>query len=159
MKKKMFMSMLVIALAAALVGGATMAIFTDTETSAGNSFAAGTVDITVGSTVIPEVGFANMAPGDIRSGSFTVTNAGTLALRFDVLAATSGALFEVQGNSPGNTPAVVGGLTDDQDVVLAPGASATVTFTVTLPLTAGNEYQNDNGTVTFTVNAEQTANN
>jgi len=150
--------MLVIALTAALIGGATMAIFTDTETSVGNTFSAGTVDITVGtSTLVANSG--NMAPGDTRSGSFVVTNAGTLALRFDVSAVGSGDLFTVQGVAPGNTPATVGGLGDDQNIVLAPGGTATVTFDVTLPLTAGNAYQGDSGTVTLTIVAEQTANN
>ena len=144
--------MLVIALTAALIGGATMALFTDTAANTGNSFAAGTVDITVGATGVI-VGAANMAPGDTRTGSFTVTNAGSLELRFDVSAATAGALFG------GLTPAVVGGLTDDQNIVLAPGASATVTFTVALPIGAGNTYQGAAGTVDFTIAAEQTVNN
>lgn len=156
MKTKIFMSMLVIALAAALVGGATMAIFTDAETSVGNTFTAGTVDITVGTTTLA-VNSGNMAPGDTRTGSFTVTNAGTLALRFDVSAVGSGALFTAQGVAPGNTPATIGPL--PQDVVLAPGASSVVTFAVTLPLTAGNEYQGDSGIVNLTIAAEQTANN
>jgi predicted ribosomally synthesized peptide with SipW-like signal peptide len=152
MKTKMFMSMLVIALAAALVGGATMAIFTDTETNTGNTFTAGTVTLGIGSTTL-EANAGNMAPGDVRGGSFNVTNTGLLELRFDVSAATSGNLFA------GATPATVGGLADDQNVVLAPGASATVNFTVSLPLAAGNSYQGATGTVDFTIEAEQTANN
>lgn len=152
MKTRIFMSMLVIALAAALVGGATMAIFTDMEQSLGNTFAAGTVDITVGTTTLA-VNSDNIDPGDTKTGSFSVTNAGTLELRYSVSAATSGALFG------GANPAVVGGLDDDQNVVLAPGATATVTFTVTLPAAAGNEYQGVSGTVNLTINAVQTANN
>jgi len=154
MKTKIFMSMLVIALAAALVGGATMAWFTDTATNVGNTFTAGTVDITVGATTLAIVPAPlNMAPGDIATGSFVVTNAGTLGLRFDVSAVGAGALFV------GYTPALVGGLVDDQNVVLAPGTSATVAFTVALPLGAGNAYQAATGTVDFTISAEQTANN
>ena len=152
MKTKMFMSMLVIALAAALVGGATMALFTDTAANAGNTFTAGTVEITVGTTTLA-ANATNMAPGDTRDGSFVVTNAGTLELRYSVSAATTGDLFG------GPTPAVVGGLGDDQNVVLAPGASATVSFTVALPIGAGNDYQGDGGTVDFTISAVQTANN
>ncbi|MBS3873857.1 MAG: SipW-dependent-type signal peptide-containing protein [Firmicutes bacterium] len=153
MKTKMIVSMLILALAAALVGGATMAIFTDTENNNGNTFTAGTVNITVGGTSMPAVAAGNMAPGDTITGSFTVTNAGTLQLRFDVSGALGGALFS------GATPAILAGLGDDQDVVLDPGASAVVTFTVHLPLGAGNAYQNATGTIDFTIVAEQTANN
>lgn len=152
MKTKMFMSMLVIALAAALVGGATMAIFTDEATNDGNTFTAGTVIVDAGVTTLPAAA-GNMAPGDTVTGSFTVTNDGTLELRFDVSAEGSGDLFG------GETPAEVGGLDDDQDVVLEPGEEATVTFTVHLPIEADNEYQGDDGTVNFTISAEQTANN
>jgi len=158
MKTRIYVSMLVIALTAALIGGATMAVFTDTETSVGNTFTAGTVDITVGTTTLA-VNSGNMAPGDTRSGSFEVTNAGTLALRFDVTAVGAGALFTVQGDAPGNTPATVALTANHTDVVLAPGGAATVTFDVTLPLTAGNAYQGDSGTVTLTIVAEQTVNN
>lgn len=152
MKARMAMSMLVIILAAALVGGATMAIFTDEATNAGNSFAAGTVSVALGAQHVP-VTVTNIAPGDIVTRSFTVTNDGTLELRFDVAAAATGTLFV------GTTPAVVGGLGDDQNVVLKPGDSATVTFTVALPLAANNDYQGATGTVNFTISAEQTANN
>ncbi|MBS4007218.1 MAG: SipW-dependent-type signal peptide-containing protein [Clostridium sp.] len=153
MKTKMFTSMLVIALAAALVGGATMAIFTDEAVNEGNTFTAGTIDInTVGATTLP-LAAGNMAPGDTVTGSFTVENDGTLELRFDVSAEGSGALFL------GDTPATVGGLEDDQDVVLEPGESAIVSFTVELPIGANNDYQGATGTVDFTIEAEQTANN
>lgn len=153
MKTKMFTSMLVIALAAALVGGATMAIFTDEAVNEGNTFTAGEIDInTVGATTLP-LAAGNMAPGDTITGSFIVQNDGSLDLRFDVSAEGSGDLFD------GDTPATVGGLGDDQDVELEPGESATVYFTVNLPLEAGNEYQNATGTVDFTIEAEQTANN
>jgi predicted ribosomally synthesized peptide with SipW-like signal peptide len=152
MKTRIFASMLVIALAAALVGGATMALFTDEDSNEGNVFTAGTVDIEAGETSVI-IGADNMAPGDTVTGSFTVTNVGTLELRYDVSAAASGDLFA------GLTPAVVGALGDDQDVVLAPGASATVTFTVHLPLAADNSYQGATGLVDFTISAEQTANN
>ena len=152
MKTRIYVSMLVIALTAALIGGATMALFTDTAANTGNSFAAGTVDITVGATDVI-VGAANMAPGDTRTGSFVVRNAGSLELRFSVSAVGAGDLFS------GATPATIGGLGNDQNIVLAPNASATVTFDVILPLTAGNAYQGDGGTVDLTISAVQTANN
>jgi predicted ribosomally synthesized peptide with SipW-like signal peptide len=157
MKTKMFMSMLVIALAAALVGGATMAIFTDTATNTGNTFTAGTVDVMVydntSFVTLTPVSITNMAPGDTRSSSFVVRNAGTLDLRFDVSATPTGALFG------GTHPAEVLTLADDQNVVLIPGGFHTVNYSVYLPFGAGNEYQGAAGTVNFTIAAEQTANN
>jgi hypothetical protein len=94
-----------------------------------------------------------MAPGDTRSSSFVVRNAGTLDLRFDVSATPTGALFG------GTHPAEVLTLADDQNVVLIPGGFHTVNYSVYLPFGAGNEYQGAAGTVNFTIAAEQTANN
>ncbi|MBT9173546.1 MAG: hypothetical protein DDT21_01947 [Syntrophomonadaceae bacterium] len=159
MQKKLLAGMSVLILLAALVGGATMALFTDSVTNAGNAFTAGTVDIEVGDDPTVPVHVYNMAPGDTYNGSFTVRNAGTLELRYSVSAATAGPLFAVQGVAPGNTPAVVALTANHTNVVLAPGGLATVAFTVYLPLTAGNDYQGDVGTVNFTINAVQTANN
>lgn len=45
--KKIILSLSVIAVAAAVVVGATTAFFTDTETSTGNTFTAGAIDLTV----------------------------------------------------------------------------------------------------------------
>lgn len=45
MKAKLFLLVLTVALVAALAGGATLALFTDTAANAGNAFTAGTVDI------------------------------------------------------------------------------------------------------------------
>lgn len=153
MRKKLLAGMTVLILLAALVGGATMALFTDTAANAGNTFTAGTVDIGVGEEPAVPVHVDNMAPGDTYNGSFTVVNDGSLELRFGVSYETDGVLFG------GPTPAVVGGLEDDQGVVLAPGDSAEVAFTVDLPLDADNDYQGATGTVNFTIAAEQTANN
>lgn len=152
MRTKMLMSMLLIVVAAALVGGATVAIFTDQATNTGNTFTAGTVNIEAGSTTLG-VGAGNMAPGDTVSSSFVVQNVGSLELRFDVSASGAGDLFS------GGTPAVVGDLGDDQDVILGPGEWTTVDFDVSLPLGAGNWYQGKAGTVNLAIDAEQTANN
>jgi len=48
LNKKILMSMLTVGVVLAAVGGATVAIFSDTETSSGNTFSAGTIDISVG---------------------------------------------------------------------------------------------------------------
>ncbi|HHW40037.1 MAG TPA: hypothetical protein GXX19_02610 [Syntrophomonadaceae bacterium] len=155
MKKKIAMSLIIIGLVSALIGGATFAIFTSTATNADNTFAAGTVKIAAGDVVqTSALTVSNLAPGDVYSGKFTVSNTGSLELRFDTTANASGALFS------GANPAVI---TIDpafvSDVVLAPGASVDVPFTVSFPIAADNSYQGASGTFNFTVSAEQLKNN
>ena len=77
--KKILLSLAIIGVAAAVVVGATSAYFSDTETSSGNTFTAGTIDLTLGGTGATGVSFTNMAPGDIESADITVTNDGSLA--------------------------------------------------------------------------------
>ena len=50
MNKKILISLSVIALAAAVVVGGTVAFFSDTETSTGNTFTAGAIDLTIDNT-------------------------------------------------------------------------------------------------------------
>jgi len=57
--------------------GAAFAYFSDTETSSGNTFTAGTVDLEI--TGQSSITLDNMAPGATASGTITVTNIGTLA--------------------------------------------------------------------------------
>ena len=72
-------SILAIILVAIGVGAGTMAYFSDTETSSGNQFTAGTIDLTLGAMTGVSFPLSNMKPGDIISGSVTVQNTGTLA--------------------------------------------------------------------------------
>jgi spore coat-associated protein N len=62
-------------------GAASLAQFTSTAAAATNTFSAGSVVIgtTPTSTL---VSFANMAPGDVVTAPITVSNTGTLALRY-----------------------------------------------------------------------------
>ncbi|MCH7735209.1 MAG: hypothetical protein IH961_08345 [Chloroflexi bacterium] len=68
--------------------GVTGAIFTDTETVGANTFTAGTIDI----SALPAsavVSFSDMAPGDESVGAVTVTNNGSLELRYSVTSTTT----------------------------------------------------------------------
>ncbi|MEW6424494.1 MAG: TasA family protein [Bacillota bacterium] len=159
MKTKIYLSLLIIALASALVGGATFALFTDTATNADNTFATGTVDVSAGDQNY-SVPIGNMAPGDNIAGTFTVTNSGTLKIWFKVTANASGALFTASTCSHGTGPAAVAiDAADTGWIALDPGASQEINYTVSLPLAADNCYQGVNGTLSFTVDAEQWANN
>ncbi|MBP1759269.1 MAG: hypothetical protein H6Q63_186 [Firmicutes bacterium] len=153
MKKRILVSLATMGIVATLVGGATFAIFTDQSTNASNTFTAGTLEVEAGAQNTQGVVLTNMAPGDTIDGTFVVTNTGTLELRFDTTANISGTIFE------GTTPAVVT-IDNAADVVVAPnGGTQTVSYHVNLPQGAGNTYMGATGDLTFTVDAEQTANN
>ncbi len=89
MRRKIFLSMLMIALVAALVGGATFAYYTDQEVNNDNTFAAGTLDITLTDANIdnpysgPMLSFDNIAPGFGLKPDGTVDKAGRKTLRIN----------------------------------------------------------------------------
>ncbi len=80
MNTKILMSLLIIGLTAMAVGGAmTGAYFSDTEDSTGNTFTAGTLDLTPDTSVAFVSGLTNLAPGvDNVAQSITVFNSGTI---------------------------------------------------------------------------------
>ncbi|HHX86777.1 MAG TPA: InlB B-repeat-containing protein [Firmicutes bacterium] len=90
-----------------------------------------------------------MAPGDVIKGSFEVENIGSLPLCFRVKPETSWYLFE-----GGDYPAVVE-ITKNRTGGLNAGESRMVKYTVSLPLDAGNDYQNKQGKLKFIVDAVQ----
>lgn len=152
LKRKLTTSLMTMGLVSALVGGATFAIFTDASTNANNTFKAGTVNVEAGAQNYGAIAIDNMAPGDTIDGSFVVQNVGSLELRFDTSANATGDLFS------GANGAIVT-ITNPTDVVVGAGGSATVNYTVSLPLAADNTYQDVSGNLSFTVDAEQTKNN
>jgi predicted ribosomally synthesized peptide with SipW-like signal peptide len=81
MQKKILVSMMVIGLVAALAGAGLYAYFSDTETSSGNTFTAGTLDLELsaaqGSVVVLNVG--PLAPGDSGSNTWIAKNVGSIA--------------------------------------------------------------------------------
>lgn len=81
--KKIILSVFTILLVSALTFGATQALFSDQETSVGNTFTAGTLDLTVDGKNDPEVKnftMTNMKPGDRFGRSyFRVKNNGSVA--------------------------------------------------------------------------------
>jgi predicted ribosomally synthesized peptide with SipW-like signal peptide len=78
--KKILMSVAVIGFVGALAAGATSAYFSDTETSTGNTFTAGTLDLNIdgGNTNVVKFTVGNKAPGDTGTGYWTVKNVGTV---------------------------------------------------------------------------------
>jgi predicted ribosomally synthesized peptide with SipW-like signal peptide len=92
--KKVLVSLMIIALISALIGGGIYAVFSDVETSTGNTFTAGTLNLvpttsgtgpagkyTVtagGDGVNGKVVFDRLAPGDSGSATWTLQNSGNL---------------------------------------------------------------------------------
>ncbi len=83
MNRKLLLIVLAVILMAALVGMATFSWFTDSASVADNIFTAGTLEISVTDPVDGAAfSIANMAPGDVATGSITVKNSGTLDMQF-----------------------------------------------------------------------------
>lgn len=81
MRSKILLSVLVIALAAALLAGATGAWFTGTADLAEAEFTAGTVEVNADKvptiTPMPERSFENVNPGDCATVCWEIANTGT----------------------------------------------------------------------------------
>jgi predicted ribosomally synthesized peptide with SipW-like signal peptide len=81
MNKRIVTSLFVIALAAILVSGATMAWFTSQVEITGNLFQAGTLTLELGEHPLP-FELDNMQPGDVYEEEVTVQNLGSLDFKF-----------------------------------------------------------------------------
>jgi predicted ribosomally synthesized peptide with SipW-like signal peptide len=83
MDKKILVSMMVIGLVAALAGAGLYAYFSDTETSSGNTFTAGTLDLILGGSTLP-FSVSNTYPGASGKDNVTLRNGGSLPGVLDV---------------------------------------------------------------------------
>jgi predicted ribosomally synthesized peptide with SipW-like signal peptide len=178
-QQRLAMAALAVLTAVSLGAGATsLAIFTDSSASTG-TFTSGTIDITSNPTVAFTV--SAMMPGDDNTQALTIANAGTGALRYslttvatnvlgDTLTLTVKTLGTDCATFDGTTVlaataldgAAIGSPTqgaDAGDRVLAAASSEVLCFRVSLPLATGNASQGISSSVTFTFDAEQTANN
>ena len=161
-------------------GSISLAQFTDTANSTW-AFATGTIDVNTSPAVLTAV--TNMMPGDTATQALTVTNAGTGALRYAMSTVATNALgaqlqltVKTQDGGGGCAAftgtsvlaittlngaaigsAVQGANAGDRN--LAAGANEVLCFRVSLPLSTGNTFQAASSAVTFTFDAEQTANN
>jgi hypothetical protein len=156
----------------------TLAVFTDTDAS-GGGFATGSIDIEAN----PVVAFAvtDMVPGDAVTAPLTLSNDGTIALRYaltSVATTVLGDTLTLEVRDLGTSCAVFdGGVViaataldgatfgdpaqgaDAGDRTLAAAGNEVLCFRVTLPLGSGNALQGLSSTATFTFDAEQTVNN
>jgi predicted ribosomally synthesized peptide with SipW-like signal peptide len=92
MNKKILASIFVIGILALAMGYGTYSYFSDTETSTGNTFQAGTLDLEIGGWNTPtKITVSNLAPGDSGSSKIAVKNVGTIngALNLELGTATN----------------------------------------------------------------------
>jgi predicted ribosomally synthesized peptide with SipW-like signal peptide len=84
--KRILLSLMTIALVSALIGGGVYAYFSDTETSTGNTFTAGTLDLNLdgGNTNVVKFTVSDVKPGDNSGGTWTVANVGSIAGYLDL---------------------------------------------------------------------------
>jgi hypothetical protein len=159
-------------------GAMSLAIFTDSAASTG-TFTSGTIDITSSPSVAFTV--SAMMPGDASTAALTIANAGTGALRYSlttVATNTLGSALTLTVKTLGTSCAAFDGTivlaatalngaaignpaqgADSGDRTLASATNEVLCFRISLPLTTGNAMQGISSTVTFTFDAEQTANN
>ena len=78
--KKILVSFMTIALVSALIGGGVYAYFSDVETSTGNTFTAGTLDLNLdgGNTNVVKFTVDDVKPGDSGGGTWEVSNVGNM---------------------------------------------------------------------------------
>jgi predicted ribosomally synthesized peptide with SipW-like signal peptide len=174
MNKKILASMVVIGILALAMGYGTYSYFSDTETSSGNTFSAGTLDLKVGGTDNPSAFFtvSNVMPGNSSSQSIVLSNSGTLDGKAYIH-------FKNVVDSPGTTPepeptpdngelsqnlkikvsnstatvveGFLSGINSTSYLLgtIAGGGSLTVTIEWSIPSTVGNEIMGDS--VTFDI--------
>jgi len=186
MFRKSLMFLLVAGILATF-GLAASALFTSQATVTDNAFTTGSLVLTASPTSAA-ITFSNMAPGDQVTAPITLTNSGTLDLRYAMQGAAtntdsknlaaqlvlsiksgvsqcSNAGFGGSGTSiysgPLSTGAFGNPATGQQagDRLLSAGANEVLCFNASLPLDTGNAFQNSTTTTTFTFSGEQTQNN
>lgn len=163
----------------------TQAVWGDQENVGGNAFSTGSVDIAA-SPASAALSLSDMAPGDKSTATLSMSNAGTLDLRYSMttgIAASStladGLTLRVKesvtdcsnGGFDGTGTSLYSGAlsggafgdptqgADAGDRALAAGAGEDLCFQVELPSGAANTLQSLSTTATFTFDAEQVANN
>ena len=88
MIKQIAATIAVMAVTAGLLSLSVLALFTDTASVPANAFTTGTVDISTSPTTAL-LTFSNMAPGDEVVNPITVSNDGSLQLRYAITSTTT----------------------------------------------------------------------
>ncbi len=184
-RKRFWWLLLVIGMLAGAPWAITHAVFTDTQAVTGNTFSTGSVDISTSPTSAL-VTFSGMVPGDKVTAPLTVSNAGTLQLRYAMSTAISGSTtlsdgltlaiksgvttcsnagFSTDGTSAYSGTLTAGAIGSNAqgaqagDRTLNTSSNEVLCFQVSLSSGASSTLQGLSTTATFTFDAEQTTNN
>jgi predicted ribosomally synthesized peptide with SipW-like signal peptide len=181
--KKILLLLMAVVVCVGLIGAA-FAYFTDTQSSAANSFTAGTVKLTLSGDLANGISLGNMAPGDTYTGNINVTNSGTLPVWF------AGYIGSYDQNMPGfinqftvqisqvTSPTYPGSYVlvptesfanligksnalidpDNAFAALPAGQTATYQFVITLPLATDTSFQGKTAWAKLQFDAIQSAN-
>lgn len=95
---KLFATMGVLGTLGVLLSISALAVFTDSDTVGTNDFATGDVSLTTSPTSTIWTAVTDAVPGDKATGSLTVTNAGSLSLRYAVSGANTDATLSAAMN-------------------------------------------------------------
>lgn len=115
--RKILTSLVMIVVVSATAVGATQAYFSDTETSNGNTFTAGSLDLTVDgvNTNVVKFNLANLQPGNQPTGTWTLANVGSVNGYLDLegitIVSSENTMIEPEVEA-GDTTAGVGELQD-----------------------------------------------
>lgn len=123
MAKKLTLTIVVLALFTTVISLSVIAVFTDTQSVGSNTFSTGTVDISTSPTTAL-VTYADMVPGDEVTNPITVSNDGTLELRYAVTSTTTEDTLAAQLDltiKSGVTTCTNAGFDTDGTVVYATG--------------------------------------
>ncbi len=82
----------------AMLSLSVLAVFTDSDVVGTNDFATGNVSLTTAPTATIWTAVSNATPGDKGTGSLTVTNAGSLSLRYAVSGSNTDATLSAAMN-------------------------------------------------------------
>ena len=156
--KKILISLMSIALVVGLVGAGVVASFSDEETSTGNTFTTGTLNITLG-TATYSANILNMKPGDTKTVTLDVNSVGTLPLNYTISTSLTGAIMLGTVDDPYVSAIRVDGTAYSAPETLSEvggtDPSDTVEVDITLPAGAGNAYQGLSGNLAITFSAVQ----
>jgi len=84
MVRKLIGTVVIMGAMAAMLSLSVLAVFTDSDAVGTNSFATGSLSLTTSPTSTIWTAVTAAVPGDKATGTLTVTNAGTLSLRYAV---------------------------------------------------------------------------
>ena len=183
MLRRTLVGLVAIGILASFMGIGGFSLFTDTADNGSNAFTSGSVEIST-SPASAFLTMSNMAPGDSVTAQLTVSNDGTLQMRYAMTTATTDEdlldldqaltlVIREKGTNPCTTfdgtqvysgtlkAGVIGDPTpggDDGDRTLNAHTPEDLCFKVTLPSDAIGPMAAAT-TATFTFDAEQTTNN